>query len=96
VYVKNRKQDHFTVLRGISANTVWLADPSLGNRTFSREQFLAMWVTRSEANDGLAGKFLAVLPADADLDPRKDFFTRTPVRQSAMAVQGLAAGAWRP
>jgi predicted double-glycine peptidase len=96
VYVKNRKQDHFTVLRGISGNTVWLADPSLGNRTFSREQFLAMWETRSEANDGLAGKFLAVLPADADLDPSKDFFTRTPVRQSAVAVQGLAAGAWRP
>ena len=40
LYVKNRKQDHFTVLRGISGNTFWLADPSLGNRTFSRAQFL--------------------------------------------------------
>jgi len=30
-------------LRGINANTVWLADPGLGNRTYGKEQFLAMW-----------------------------------------------------
>lgn len=95
VYVKNRKQDHFTVLRGISGDTVWLADPSLGNRTFSREQFLSMWQTR-DGDDGLAGKFLAVLSADADATVSKDFFSRTPARQSSMAVQGLAAGTWRP
>lgn len=40
VYIKVRKDDHFNVLRGISGNTVWLADPSLGNRTYSRAQFL--------------------------------------------------------
>jgi peptidase C39, bacteriocin processing len=40
VYIKVRKDDHFSVLRGISGNTVWLADPSLGNRTYSRAQFL--------------------------------------------------------
>ena len=36
VYLKYRNDDHFSVLRGIDAHTVWLADPSLGNRTFSR------------------------------------------------------------
>ena len=40
VYLKHRKDDHFSVLRGIDGNTVWLADPSLGNRSYSREQFL--------------------------------------------------------
>ena len=30
VYIKVRKDDHFSVLRGISGNMVWLADPSLG------------------------------------------------------------------
>jgi predicted double-glycine peptidase len=35
VYMKHRKDDHFSVLRGIDINTVWLADPSLGNRTYS-------------------------------------------------------------
>lgn len=95
LYVKNRKQDHFTVLRGISGDTVWLADPSLGNRTFSREQFLSMWQTW-DGDDGLAGKFLAVLPVDANATVSKDFFSRTPARQSAMAVQGLAPATWRP
>ena len=95
LYVKNRKEDHFTVLRGISADTVWLADPSLGNRTYSREQFLAMWQTRSEASDGLAGKFLAVLPAKSTTTfPTNDFFTRSPVRQSTAAVSNLASGHW--
>jgi predicted double-glycine peptidase len=91
VYVKFRKNDHFSVLRGISADTVWLADPSLGNRTFSREQFLAMWQTRGDSTDTeLAGKFLAVLPMRAEIQPQSDFFTRTPRRQSANAVTQLA------
>ncbi|MCW8165629.1 peptidase C39 [Verminephrobacter aporrectodeae subsp. tuberculatae] len=90
VYVKQRKDDHFTVLRGISADTVWLADPSMGNRTYSREQFLAMWQTRADAGDGLAGKFLAVLPATASVSSSDSFFTKTPRRQSANATAQLA------
>lgn len=97
VYVKHRKNDHFTVLRGIDGDTVLLADPSLGNRTYSREQFLAMWQTRGDAADGLAGKFLAVLPAQAAnaVQPHTDFFTRSPTRQSSSAVTDLASGFWR-
>ncbi|MFY3627415.1 C39 family peptidase [Achromobacter xylosoxidans] len=45
LYVKNRKYDHFTVLRGINQDTIWLADPSVGNQTLSRHQFLEMWET---------------------------------------------------
>lgn len=90
LYVKHRKDDHFSVLRGISGDTVWLADPSLGNRTYGREQFLAMWQTRSDADDGLAGKFLAVLPGDADIVSLDDFFTKMPSRLSANATTQLA------
>ncbi len=90
VYVKHRKDDHFSVLRGIGGDTVWLADPSLGNRTYSKAQFLAMWQTRDDADDGLAGKFLAVLPAAVNHASSDDFFTRTPRRQSANAVAQLA------
>lgn len=87
VYVKHRKDDHFSVLRGIDGDTVWLADPSLGNRTYSRAQFEAMWNTR----DGeLAGKFLAVLPARVDIQPGADFFDKAPRRLSAPAVEQLA------
>ncbi|KAB7572137.1 peptidase C39 [Verminephrobacter eiseniae] len=92
VYVKQRKDEHFAVLRGISSDTVWLADPSLGNRTYSRAQFLDMWQTRADAEDGLAGKFLAVLPADAanaadavDRPSSGDFFTKAPRRINATA-----------
>jgi predicted double-glycine peptidase len=90
VYVQNRKDDHFTVLRGLNGDTVWLADPSLGNRTYSREQFLAMWQTRTGSNDGLAGKFLAVLPAKVGIVPLNGFFTKNPSRQSANATAQLA------
>ncbi len=87
VYLKHRKDDHFAVLRGISKDTVWLADPSLGNRTYSREQFLEMWETRQglESSD-LHGKLLAVFPEDGDLSQAFPFFTREPLRQSAPAL----------
>ncbi len=89
VYLKLRKSEHFAVLRGIDAHTVWLADPSLGNRSYSREQFLALWQTRSDAQ--LAGRLLAVLPLQAEATPvQGGFFTRTPLRQSATAVATLA------
>ena len=91
VYVKHRKNDHFSVLRGIHQDTVWLADPSLGNRTYSRQQFLAMWKTRQDTeNADLAGKFLAVLPMQADAKQTDIFFTKTPERQTGMALQTLA------
>jgi predicted double-glycine peptidase len=91
VYVKHDKDDHFTVLRGINNKMVWLADPSVGNRTYSREQFLAMWQTRVGADDGLAGKFLAILPANPNITSLNDFFTKAPRRQSANAKTQLAS-----
>jgi predicted double-glycine peptidase len=90
VYVKHRKDDHFSVLRGIDGDTVWLADPSLGNRTYSRAQFLSMWQTRQDKDDAaLAGMFLAVLPGNPDIVSLGDFFTQAPRRQSANAVTQL-------
>lgn len=91
VYVRYRKDEHFSVLRGINNDTVWLADPGLGNRTFSREQFLAMWQTRADqVNSELAGKFLAILPIGVTTDNDSLFFSRNPQRQSTTARQQLA------
>ncbi|WP_238482540.1 C39 family peptidase [Noviherbaspirillum aridicola] len=89
VYLKHRKDDHFSVLRGIDKNGVWLADPSLGNRTYSREQFLEMWETRSSKDDNarLRGKFLAVLPSVPTVAGRSDFFAKAVRRQTTQAVQ---------
>ena len=92
VYLKYRKDDHFSVLRGISGDAVWLADPSLGNRTYSKAQFLEMWETRKDdlADPNLKGKFLAVLPNNAGMIANDYFFTRVVNRQTAQAVGQLA------
>lgn len=82
VYLKHRKDDHFSVLRGIDKNTVWLADPSLGNRTYSKFQFLDMWDTRNDKV--LKGKILAILP-NTKIEKSVDFFTKTPKRQTSTA-----------
>lgn len=65
VYVRQRKEDHFTVISGISDDKVKLSDPSLGNRILTRGQFKAMWETRNQP--GLEGKMLAILPLDKTL-----------------------------
>jgi len=95
VYLKHRKDDHFSVLRGINQNTVWLADPSLGNRTYSKEQFLEMWNTRDDKeNANLSGKFLAVFPNQQGISPSGDFFTKTPSRQTARALEQVRLSPW--
>lgn len=85
IYAQYRKNDHFSVLRGIDKNTVWLADPSLGNRTYSKHQFLKMWETRH--NSELKGKILAIIPANQSIAGAEDFFTQKPRRQTAQAIQ---------
>lgn len=64
-YLRYRDDDHFSVIRGISADgSVTLADPSWGNRRFTRHQFLSMWETREDA--ALKGKVLLLLPDGVD------------------------------
>lgn len=82
VYLKYRAQDHFSVVRGIDSNTVWLADPSLGNRYFSRQQFTEMWETRDDEIE--KGKILVILPNSA-LITSEDFFTNRPRRPTVLA-----------
>lgn len=92
VYMKHRKNDHFSVLRGIDESTVWLADSSQGNRTYSRTQFLTMWETRAKEEDytELKGKILAILPVNSKMTVQSDFFTKTPERQTAQAIEQLS------
>ena len=84
VYLKYRKDDHFSVLRGISGDTVLLADPSLGQVSMGKAQFLNAWKTRK---GHLEGKILAVLPKGAATSGNPAFFTRNPQRQTAFAVR---------
>jgi predicted double-glycine peptidase len=59
-YLSPEREDHFTVIRGISKDYVWIGDPSWGNRILTRARFLKMWQTRADSN--LAGKILVILP----------------------------------
>lgn len=90
VYLKYRKDDHFSVLRGIDGNTVLLADPSLGHVSMSRAQFLEAWKTR-EGN--LSGKILAVVPKGKEAVGNGAFFTKHPKRLTEFAVGQLKT--WR-
>jgi predicted double-glycine peptidase len=79
IYVKQRKQDHFSVLSGIDKNYVKLSDPSLGNRILTRGQFKAIWETRKQK--GLKGKILAIIP-NGEIHPVKDNFFTQPIISS--------------
>ncbi len=64
VYVLHRKQDHFTVVSGINKHRIKVSDPSLGNRIYTRGQFLRMWNTRDQA--GLEGRMFACTNRNID------------------------------
>ncbi len=86
VYLQNLGEDHFSVLRGISATHVQLADPSWGNRIFSKVQFLAMWETRDD--EKLKGKILLVLPQKVGaIAQLSDFFV--PPTPSSLPIELL-------
>ncbi|MDO9394033.1 MAG: C39 family peptidase [Methylotenera sp.] len=76
VYLRHRNQDHFSVLRGISETHVQLADPSWGNRIYSKAQFLAMWETRED--EKLKGKILLVLQTSREPITKNQAFFAPP------------------
>ena len=76
-YLKHQGLDHFSVIRGIGPDgTVWLGDPSWGNRTFSQHQFLEKWETRED--ETLTGKILLIIPEDEPNVELHHTFFRTP------------------
>lgn len=62
-YLQPERDDHFTVIRGISDSLVWIGDPSWGNRVLTKARFLEMWQTRED--EILKGKILLIQPAQS-------------------------------
>ncbi|MGQ0794183.1 MAG: C39 family peptidase [Deltaproteobacteria bacterium] len=62
LYVEIRKNQHFTVYRGMDANFVYLADPSFGNIKFKIEKFKEIFYTRNDLE--YPGKLLVLVPQD--------------------------------
>lgn len=62
VYLNHKRNDHFSVVRAIDNNKVYLSDSSWGNRILSRKQFEKMWNTRNDLD--LKGRVLLILPSN--------------------------------
>ncbi len=60
VYLNHKRSDHFSVVRAIDENNVYLSDSSWGNRTLTRKQFEKMWNTQNDSK--LQGRVLLILP----------------------------------
>jgi len=95
VYLKFQNSDHFSVVRGIGGDTVWLADSSFGNQTFSRVQFLDMWGLQGGQgkNSELKGKFFAIFPISG-ATPQKYYFSKMPERHTRGAVRHMGVRYW--
>lgn len=89
VYIKHRKTDHFSVIRGINDEFVWLADPSLGNRILTKYQFMDMWQTRDDKV--LSGKILVIMP-QAHLKYNPHYFTHHIQQPNKLGLKMLRQG----
>lgn len=68
------KQQHFVVIYKISANNVWVADPSVGKIKYSKTEFCNCWLDLGEAG---SKKGIALL-----LEPMPEFYAREEDRNS--------------
>lgn len=60
LFVKIRKNEHFTVYRGMDEENVYLSDPSFGNMKIKIAKFREMFYQRDDLK--YPGKLLAILP----------------------------------
>lgn len=88
VYLRHEGQDHFSVIRGISADMVWLADPSWGNRKLSRRVFQAMFETE-EGKPG-QGRILVIAPATKDEKIASSDFFEQPKQSLDLIADSLS------
>lgn len=74
VFLRTRAGPHFAVLRGISDDMIWLADPVSGNQRYPTDTFSRLWETGS--NDERVGTIFLVLPQtnSADSVTNEGFF----------------------
>ncbi len=87
VFLKYRgTEEHFSVLRGIHDDIVWLGDPLWGNRRFSRQQFASMWEDQSGK-----GYVLIIVPTELDDATVDRGFFKEPTR-NRLPLQMLTMG----
>lgn len=75
VYIVVREMEHFSVLKGMDSQFVYLADPSFGNIKMSRAKFMEAFYPKLSKkrevsntqmlNREMLGKIMAILPKDS-------------------------------
>ncbi len=73
LFVKVRKNEHFTVFKGIDERYVYLADPSYGNTKVRVSKFKEMFYQRDDLK--YPGKLLAILPTKKGIFFKKEFMS---------------------
>lgn len=71
LFVKVRKDEHFTVYKSMDKNFVYLADPTFGNIKISIAKFEEMFYQREDLTH--PGKILAIIPKSDDVKVNKNF-----------------------
>jgi len=84
VYVKPQGKDHFSVLKGIRGNRVYLADPSLGNVQMPVYRFLDMWPLNKQGE----GRILMVDRTDGKLP--KDYPLKLKVGVDRLEAEAIS------
>lgn len=64
VHINYKRDNHFSVLRFIDNDFVYLADSSWGNRKLTHEQFRAIWEVDQDYEN--KGRIMLILPKTAD------------------------------
>ena len=68
LFVKIRKDEHFTIFKNIDKNYVYLADPSFGNLKVRISKFKEMFFQRDDLK--YPGKILAIIPTSNEQKER--------------------------
>lgn len=71
VHLNYKRNDHFSVVRAIDDNFVYLSDSSFGNRKLSKKQFIELWQVHH--NDNYKGRVLLIIPKNKQLPTNVDF-----------------------
>ena len=71
LFVKVRKDEHFTAYKSMDENFVYLADPTFGNIKISIAKFEEMFYQREDLTH--PGKILAIIPKSDNVKVNKNF-----------------------
>lgn len=82
-HIKYNGEEHFTVIRSVANNYIYLSDSSLGNKVLSEKQFLSVW----DYDNTNTGKILLILPKLKEQEVKVNYkFTQPIINYSDISI----------